>query len=144
MFWVAEKSHREEDRMAREHKEEVQELHKDLHEKDEKIEQLIDNYEEQLSVRHAHVCCWPFHKKLKRARRILSSRQAFPTNLNTFTVDNHANGSAAGRIVTMRDSEEYCRAPFAPVIEAFDFAGEGGHAQSSGISDGGSAGGETG
>ena len=47
---VIEKSHREEDRMVREHKQEVDELHKDLQEKDEKMEQLIDDYEEQLAV----------------------------------------------------------------------------------------------
>ena len=47
-----EKSHREEDRMVREHKQEVDELHKDLQEKDEKMEQLIDDYEDQLAVRH--------------------------------------------------------------------------------------------
>ena len=45
-----EKSHREEDRMAREHKEEMEELHKELLEKDEKVEHLIDDYEEQLAV----------------------------------------------------------------------------------------------
>ena len=36
--------------MAREHKQEVDELHKDLQEKDEKMEHLIDDYEEQLAV----------------------------------------------------------------------------------------------
>ena len=36
--------------MVREHKQEVGELHKDLQEKDEKMEQLIDDYEEQLAV----------------------------------------------------------------------------------------------
>ncbi len=36
--------------MLREHKEEINELHKDLHEKDEKIEQLIEDYEDQMAV----------------------------------------------------------------------------------------------
>ena len=58
---VTEKSHREEDRMVREHKQEVDELHKDLQEKDEKMEQLIDDYEEQLAV-SAERCSFIFEE----------------------------------------------------------------------------------
>ncbi len=37
--------------MHQDHKQEVNELHTELTEKDEKIEQLIDDYENQLMVR---------------------------------------------------------------------------------------------
>ncbi len=50
MCVFSEKSVKEEERLGHEHREEMSELHTDLHEKDEKIEELVDDYEVQLQV----------------------------------------------------------------------------------------------
>ena len=50
----AEKSQREEDRMMYEHQKEVQELRKEMREKDSLLDDLTQNNEVQLQVRQCH------------------------------------------------------------------------------------------
>ena len=49
---LSEKSHREEDRANHEHSEEVEELHKDLHEKDQRMEEVVEDFQVQIQVDH--------------------------------------------------------------------------------------------
>jgi len=48
---LPDKSNHEESRLLREHKEEVEELHRDLNERDEKIDSLIEDHQVQLQVK---------------------------------------------------------------------------------------------
>ena len=47
---LTDKSSHEETRLLRDHKEEVEDLHKDLNERDEKIDELVEDYQMQLQV----------------------------------------------------------------------------------------------
>lgn len=49
-FNFSDKAQREEDKVGFEHRSEVDELHKDLQEKDGHMEQMIEDYEVQLQV----------------------------------------------------------------------------------------------
>ena len=48
---VPDKSARDEDRIFNEHRKQIDELQKDLHEKDQQIEEVIEDYQVQLEVR---------------------------------------------------------------------------------------------
>ena len=48
--WCTEKGQNEEDKMAYEHRKDMEEVLQDLHEKDQKMEEVIDDYEVQVQV----------------------------------------------------------------------------------------------